>query len=63
MTGWTLAKYALALLGVVIVLLADRVGVPSLGWIGLGLILAALFLRFWQRASERRRASGQEPPA
>ena len=50
MSGWTLAKYVLALGGVLIVILADRFGVPTLGWVGLGLVLAAFFLRFWQRA-------------
>ncbi len=55
MTGWSLAKYVLALAGVAIVLLADKFGVPRLGWVGLGLVLAAFFLRFWQRAKAKRR--------
>ena len=50
MTGWTLAKYVLALAGVAIVLLADRIHHPRLGYLGLGLILAAFLLRFLQRA-------------
>ena len=50
MNSWSLAKLVLALAGVLIVILADRFGVPTLGWLGLGLVLAAFFLRFWQRA-------------
>jgi hypothetical protein len=34
---------------------ADRYGVPSVGWLGLGLILAAFFLRFFQRAKDKSR--------
>lgn len=55
MNSWTLAKYVLALGGVLIVLLADKLGAPDFGWIGLGLVLAAFFLRFWQRAQAQRR--------
>ncbi|HTT69217.1 MAG TPA: hypothetical protein VMF70_14430 [Gemmatimonadales bacterium] len=62
MSGWTLAKYVLAVGGVSIVILADRFGVPSLGWIGLGLVLAAFFLRFWQRAKDQPR-NGSSPPS
>ncbi len=62
MNGWTLAKYVLALGGVLIVVLADRFGVPALGWVGLGLVLAAFFLRFWQRAKAQPR-NGSAPPA
>ena len=54
MNALTLAKYALALSGVAIVLAGDRWGKPLLGWLGLGLILAAFFLRFWRRASARQ---------
>lgn len=62
MSGWTLAKYLLALCGVLTVILADRYGAPSFGWIGLGLVLAAFFLRFWQRTGTRpRRGSGPQP--
>jgi predicted MFS family arabinose efflux permease len=60
-SGLTLAKYALALGGVVIVLAADRWGRPQLGWIGLGLILAAFFLRFWRhRKADARNGSTPE---
>jgi O-antigen/teichoic acid export membrane protein len=62
MSGWTLAKYLLALSGVLIVILADKYGVHGFGWIGLGLVLAAFFLRFWQRARARPRdGSGPQP--
>jgi hypothetical protein len=55
----TLAKYALALSGVAIVLAADRWEKPQLGWLGLGLILAAFFLRFWRHGNaEPRNGSG-----
>jgi predicted MFS family arabinose efflux permease len=61
MSGWTLAKYVLALGGVAIVLLADRYGPPFLGWVGLGLVLSAFFLRFWQRTkAQPRNGSGPE---
>lgn len=62
MSGLTLAKYALALSGVAIVLAADRLGQSQLGWIGLGLILAAFFMRFWRRGkAEPRNGSGPGP--
>jgi len=60
--GWTLAKVLLAFGGVLIVILADRYGLPSLGWVGLGLVLAAFFLRFWQRRKVERR-NGSSPPS
>ena len=59
MNALTLAKYALALSGVAIVLAADRWGKPQLGWLGFGLILAAFFLRFWRHGkAEPRNGSG-----
>ncbi len=59
MNALTLAKYALALSGVAIVLAADRWENPQLGWLGLGLILAAFFLRFWRHGNaEPRNGSG-----
>jgi hypothetical protein len=62
MNALTLAKYALALSGVVIVLAADRWGRPQLGWIGLGLILSAFFLRFWRHGkAEPSTGSGPGP--
>ncbi len=60
MSAWTLAKYVLALAGVLIVIVADRYGVPDLGWLGLGLVMAAFFLRFWQRAKGQPR-NGSDP--
>ncbi len=60
MSGLTLAKYVLALSGVAIVVGADRLGRPELGWAGLGLILAAFFLRFWRRGKDEVR-KGSEP--
>jgi hypothetical protein len=62
MTGLTIAKYALALSGVAIVLAADRYGRPELGWIGLGLILSAFFLRFWRREKGHSRNGSEREP-
>jgi len=50
MSGLTLAKYALALSGVVIVLAADRAGRQAWGLIGIALIVAAFLLRFRRQA-------------
>jgi hypothetical protein len=62
MTGLTIAKYALALGGVAIVIGADRLGQPQYGWVGLGLILSAFFMRFWRRGNaEPRNGSGPGP--
>jgi hypothetical protein len=58
----TLAKYALALSGVAIVLAADRLGNQWLGWLGLGLILAAFFLRFWRRGKAEPRNGSRPAP-
>ena len=49
MNGWLLAKYALALSGLALVLLADGAGRHWLGYIGLGLVAVAFLLRFVQR--------------
>lgn len=62
MNGWTLAKYLLALAGVAVVIGADRYGMPSVGWLGLGLILASFFLRFWQRAKDKTRNDSTPEP-
>ncbi|HVO35911.1 MAG TPA: hypothetical protein VMT21_10120 [Gemmatimonadales bacterium] len=62
MSSLSLAKYALALSGVAVVLGADRWGKPQFGWLGLGLILAAFFLRFWRRGkAEHRNGSAPGP--
>lgn len=59
MSGWTIAKYVLALAGIALVLAADRVGIQWLGYPGVGLLVVAFLLRFPQR-----RAMGKgEPPA
>ncbi|MDP3773320.1 MAG: hypothetical protein Q8Q85_03550 [Gemmatimonadales bacterium] len=49
MSGSTLAKYALALAGLALVLFADQTGKKWLGYPGLGLILSAFLVRFLQR--------------
>lgn len=59
MSGWTIAKYAVAMAGIALVLAADRFGVRWLGYAGIGLIVVAFLLRFPQR-----RAMGKgQPPA
>lgn len=45
----TLVKYALALAGVAVVIFANNAGQPRLGFVGLGLIVVAFFLRFVRR--------------
>lgn len=55
MSGWTLAKYALALLGIVMVLGGDRIGNRWLGYAGLAIIVIAFVLRFVQRRAEARK--------
>jgi hypothetical protein len=54
-TGWSLAKAVLAVAGVSLVMLGERQGRPWLGYVGLGLLVAAFALRFVQR---RRLADG-----
>ena len=49
MSGWALAKYALALAGVALVLAGDRSGMRWLGYPGLALIVAGFGVRFLQR--------------
>jgi hydrogenase/urease accessory protein HupE len=58
-SGWTIAKYALALAGIALVLAADRVGLRWLAYPGLGLIVVGFLLRFPQRRAHRT----QPPPA
>ena len=48
-TGWTMAKYALAVLGLAIVVGADQLGRPVFGYVGLLLIGTAFLLRFLPR--------------
>lgn len=49
MNGWVLAKYALALAGIALVLFADRTGRTWLGYVGIGFVVVAFLLRFVQR--------------
>jgi hypothetical protein len=62
MNGWTLAKYALALAGIGLVLAAENVGRMWLGYVGLALIVAAFLLRFPQRRAAARRTPPAAPP-
>ena len=57
MNGWVLAKYALALVGIGMVLAADSFGRRWLGYAGLAVMVLAFLLRFLQR-----RAGAKAPP-
>jgi hypothetical protein len=59
MSGWTLAKYVLAVAGLVLVVGADRMGARWLGYAGLALIVIAFLLRYPQRRAQQRAT----PPA
>ena len=59
MNGWILAKYALTLVGIGLVLAADHFGRRWLGYAGLAIIVLAFLLRFLQRRAARR---GEAPP-
>ena len=59
MNGWTVAKYALTLTGIALVLAADRFGVRWLAYPGLGLIVVGFLLRFPQRRARQK----PPPPA
>lgn len=50
MTGLSLWKYALALLGIAVILYADRINQDWLGYVGLGIVVIAFFLRFVRRS-------------
>lgn len=63
MNGWTVAKYALALAGLALVIGADRFGVRWLGYPGLGLIVLAFLLRYAQRRAARNAAPPSGGPA
>ena len=63
MNGWTLAKYALMLVGLALVVGAERVGMRWLGYPGLALIVLAFLLRYAQRRAARRGAPPPEGPA
>jgi len=55
--GWMLAKYALTLVGIGLVLAADRSGRTWLGYVGLAVIVLAFLLRFLQRRASRQPAA------
>lgn len=63
MSGWTLAKYALAVLGLALVVGADRFGVRWVSYPGLGLIVLAFLLRYPQLRMARKSAPPPEGPA
>ena len=53
-SGWTFAKYALAIAGLALVVSAPNLGWPWLGYAGLALIFIAFILRFKHRVPRRR---------
>jgi hypothetical protein len=61
-SGWTLAKYALTLAGLALVIAADRIGVRWLGYPGLALVVLAFLLRYPQRRAARGQATSAEGP-
>jgi len=62
MSGWTLAKYALAVLGLALVIGGDNFGMRWLGFPGLALIVVAFLLRYPQKRAARRDATPPEGP-
>jgi hypothetical protein len=60
--GWTVAKYALVLVGIGLVLAADNFGRRWLGYVGLAIIVLAFLLRFLQRRAAGRAGDPQVPP-
>jgi hypothetical protein len=61
--GWMLAKYALTLLGIALVLAADPLGRRWVGYAGLALIVLAFGLRFLQRRASAKTTPRSEPPS
>jgi hypothetical protein len=55
MNGWTLAKYAFLFAGLALVLGAESLGRPWVGYVGLALLVVAFALRFVQRRFDQRR--------
>ena len=51
MSPWTYLKYVFALVGVALVVSADRLGQHWLGYVGLGLLVIAFLLRLKYRVS------------
>ncbi|MFI5280573.1 MAG: hypothetical protein ACHQU1_08765 [Gemmatimonadales bacterium] len=62
MNGWTLAKAALALLGVSLLILGDNLGPHWLGYLGLVSIVASFLLRFVQRRFDPQGKDPATPP-
>lgn len=62
MNGWTLAKYALMLAGLGLVLAADDFGRRWLGYAGLAIIVLAFLLRFLQRRAAAKADAPSVPP-
>jgi hypothetical protein len=61
MSGWTVGKMALALVGIAMLLLADNLGRPWIGYAGLVPIAAAFLLRFVQRRFDPQRKDSAPP--
>jgi hypothetical protein len=61
MSGWTIAKAALALLGLTLLVVGDRLGLRWLGYMGLVPLLAAFLLRFAQRRFDPQRKNSVTP--
>jgi len=59
LSGWSIAKYALALAGIALVLAGERAGASWLGYLGLALLALAFMLRFPQRRAMRRDQDGE----
>jgi len=55
MSAWTLAKMALGLVGVGLLVFADNTGRHWLGYVGLAPIAAAFLLRFVQKRFDPQR--------
>ena len=53
-SGWTIAKYALAIAGLAMVVSSPTLGRRWLGFVGLALIIIAFVLRFKHRVSRHR---------
>ena len=51
MSPWTYLKYVLALVGVALVVSADRLGMHWLGYVGIALLVVAFLLRLKYRVS------------
>ena len=63
MSGWTVAKMVLALAGTALLLLAENLGRPWIGYCGLLAVVAAFLLRFAQRRFVPQRKDPATPSA